>query len=339
MKITQRLWQSYLQQKSISADVFIPGTVILIVTNRCNFSCRHCLRQSSRPEDLSLEIAEKILRDAQRFGFTHIALTGGEPLVYPHLKQLIERIVYHGYKFSLVTNGYLFNDWVPFFKTVRSHMSFIGFSVESALPKTHDAIRHPGSWDKLLEAFSRCRQERLPFRFVTAISQANYNEIFDIALYAKRKGAHGLTATTVLPCPNSQNNNLVLSAQQREKLYGALVSLGRTLRFPIYIGADIRAQRNIKLCFALNMAETTINAGGRLVQCCEVANFDDPDIERRAIIADLNAQDFAQAMKNLSQYIDRFLRSRIDAYAQNGNDTRHIDFNSCFYCMKQLKKT
>lgn len=338
MKITQRLWESHLRQKRFSGDLFLPGAIVLIVTNRCNFACRHCLRETASAEDLSLEVAEKILREAKTYGFNQVSITGGEPLVYPHLQPLIEKIIQHGYSFNLVTNGYDFKTWMPFFKSVRRHLLYVAFSLESASRAPHDALRRDGSWDRIIEAFSLCRQNKMPFAIITAISRANHDEIFDVALLAKKKGARALIAGTLMPCPNADRHDLVLNAGEREKLCGALISLGQALRFPIHVTSAIRGRRNIKICRPLDMVEIAVNAKGQMVQCCDLANHGDTDIQRHAVIADLNTQSFQEGLKSASRHIDRFIQRRIDAFAQQKIDgTQPVDFNSCFYCLKHLR--
>jgi organic radical activating enzyme len=335
MKITQRLWESHLRQKRFSGDLLASCGLVFVVTNRCNFACRHCLRQSATPEDLSLETAERILDEAKAYGFNQVSITGGEPLVYPHLQELIKKIVDHGYSFNMVTNGYDFKAWAPFLKSVRPHILFVAFSVEGATRATHDAMRRAGSWDRLSEAFLACRQNKIPFNIITAISRANHSEVFDIALLAKKKGARGLIASTVMPCSNADQNDLVLEHVERRKLCGALMSLSKALGLPISITAALRGLRHIKICRSLEMLDIAVNAKGELVQCCDLANHDDARLRQRAVIADLNTQSFREGLKSASRHIDRFIERRIDALARQRIDgIDPVDFNSCFYCLR-----
>ena len=340
MSLTDILWNKCRNRilKKTGATkqtAFVGGSLIFSVTTKCNFSCKHCLRDLKNTKDLPLEIAKKVIQGAKKYHFNHAVLTGGEPLLYPHFKEIIELLIQNNYRFGLTTNGYNFNLFADFFKKTRPNISFIGFSVESINKEEHDAIRHPGSFQKLLESFSLCREFKIPFRILTAASLRNYRDLFNIALFAKKKGASAFVVTTVLPCPRSVDNNLVLDAAKRNELFLTLREMPKIIKFPIIIAADIRTQSNISLCNAVNLKEITVDADGSFVQCCEVANFDDENIAHRAVITSLKDKTFDDALKLLSKHIHEFNCRRIDNY-KTQPDVDDIDFSSCFYCLGQL---
>ena len=340
MNLTDILWNKcrnriLKEAGDAKQTAFTSGSLIFILTTKCNFSCKHCLRDLKNTKDLPLEIAEKVIQGAKKYHFNHAVLTGGEPLLYPHFKEIVEILIQNDYRFGLTTNGYNFNLFADFFKKTRPKISFIGFSVESTNEEEHDALRHPGSFQKLLESFSLCRELKVPFRILTAASLRNYKDLFNIALFAKKKGASALTVTTVLPCPRSVDNNLILDAAKRNELFLTLRKMPKIIKFPIIIAADIRTQSNISLCHAVDLKEITVDADGSLVQCCEVANFDSEDIARRAVITSLKDKTFDDALKLLSKHIHEFNCRRIDNY-KTQPDVDDIDFSSCFYCLGQL---
>jgi cyclic pyranopterin phosphate synthase len=81
------------------------------ITDRCNFRCTYCMPEEGmawlpREEILTFEEIERIARVCvERFGFTGIRLTGGEPTVRSHLAVLIERLAKLGTDLALTTNG------------------------------------------------------------------------------------------------------------------------------------------------------------------------------------------------------------------------------------------
>src|SRR5215510_9869228 len=68
------------------------------VTDRCNLRCTYCMPAEGmnwlpRAELLSFEEIERVARlMVERFGFTSIRLTGGEPTVRARLPLLVERL-------------------------------------------------------------------------------------------------------------------------------------------------------------------------------------------------------------------------------------------------------
>ncbi|MBW3613883.1 MAG: GTP 3',8-cyclase MoaA [Actinobacteria bacterium] len=81
------------------------------VTDRCNFRCTYCMPAEgmdwlARSEILSFEEIERVARVCvERFGFTSIRLTGGEPTVRANLAVLVERLATLGTDLSMTTNG------------------------------------------------------------------------------------------------------------------------------------------------------------------------------------------------------------------------------------------
>lgn len=319
----------------LSDSFYIPGALIFVTTLRCNFACKHCLRSLSQPKDLPLDILEKAAIGAKPFNFKIATLTGGEPLIYPYFKDAIEILVRHGYKFAMTTNGFTFKDHLPFFRQHKKNIGFIAFSIESSDETKHDLVRHPGSFKRLLEDFRLCKEAGIPFRIITTASNANFDEIFDIAVLAKKKGAQALVMTTVLPCPRGEEGQMILSPEKRQELFYMLQQMQKTLRFNIFIGADIRASTNIKLCNPMNLREITVDVDGNLTMCCELANHDDERVRENAIVASLKDSSFEDALKKFSEYLHKFSCMRLDDYKKQ-TDVDHIDFNSCFYCIRRL---
>ncbi|MBI5873628.1 MAG: radical SAM protein [Candidatus Omnitrophica bacterium] len=345
MNIQKIIWQSYknriLRDKQDflpNISNFIPGNLVFVITSRCNFACKHCLRNFDSAQDLPFEILEKVVLSAKKYNFKYACLTGGEPLLYPQFNEAIELFVKNNYAFSIVTNGYDFEKAVPILSKYKNRIAFVAFSLESTDRKKHDAIRKAGSFDKLLEDFDICRAAGIPFRVITAASCANYDEMFDIAVFVKKKGAKAFAVTTVLPCPRSEDNNMVLTAQKRQELFVLLRQLTKTIKFPIMLGSDIRANNNIQLCNSFYLKDFTVDMNANLLQCCELSNFDDENIRKNAVIADLKTCSFDDALKMLSGHIHNFNCARIEDYKKELG-TEGIDFNSCFYCVRKLSQS
>jgi len=68
------------------------------ITDRCNFRCSYCMPEEGmvwqpRSHLLSYEEIERVARVlVERFGFTSIRLTGGEPTVRAHLSVLVTKL-------------------------------------------------------------------------------------------------------------------------------------------------------------------------------------------------------------------------------------------------------
>ncbi|HTW82783.1 MAG TPA: GTP 3',8-cyclase MoaA [Candidatus Sulfotelmatobacter sp.] len=90
------------------------------VTDRCNLRCVYCMPEAglpwiAKPDVLSYEEIEEIVRAAAHVGVRSIRLTGGEPLIRRELHKLVARIAaIPGIDdIALSTNGLLLADQAP----------------------------------------------------------------------------------------------------------------------------------------------------------------------------------------------------------------------------------
>lgn len=98
------------------------------VLDRCNFRCPYCMPADQfhhayeffkTSEWLSFEEIERLAKIFVSLGVKKLRLTGGEPLLRPHIDQLIQRLsVLQGIDdLALTTNGVLLSLWAPQLKT------------------------------------------------------------------------------------------------------------------------------------------------------------------------------------------------------------------------------
>jgi MoaA/NifB/PqqE/SkfB family radical SAM enzyme len=79
----------------------------LYVTDRCNLDCAYCTEyDNSRPHP-GIHDLKKWVRKIRELGTMRIALVGGEPLMHPHIVELVRYCRELGFATSLTTNGFL----------------------------------------------------------------------------------------------------------------------------------------------------------------------------------------------------------------------------------------
>jgi len=104
------LW-AYKGQKAVAAykrrvrqgQVF-PPFLFLALTNACNLRCRGCwIHSQGTIHDLSLDDVDSLVAAGKRQKSYFYTLLGGEPMMYPHLWDIIER--HPDCYFQIITNG------------------------------------------------------------------------------------------------------------------------------------------------------------------------------------------------------------------------------------------
>lgn len=71
------------------------GTLRIVLTTKCNYECRYCFAEGEKDKNtrvIEIEKLEKILKVAKEFGINKVKLTGGEPLLYPNIDELLNYI-------------------------------------------------------------------------------------------------------------------------------------------------------------------------------------------------------------------------------------------------------
>lgn len=99
-------------------DVFYPkrhlpsATLRIVLTTDCNYDCIYCFaegEQDKKHRILDFHDLESVLKVAKEFGITNIKLTGGEPLCYPYLEELLELLEDMFPYVDMTTNASLLN--------------------------------------------------------------------------------------------------------------------------------------------------------------------------------------------------------------------------------------
>ncbi len=76
-------------------------------SRRCNFRCSYCYVPSEEELDNELSRTElkDVIRQAKKLGAGKIIILGGEPSIYPHLREMISFIKEEGLEAEMFTNG------------------------------------------------------------------------------------------------------------------------------------------------------------------------------------------------------------------------------------------
>ena len=152
------------------------------VTDRCNCNCLHCFHAADnniRRDEFSREEASAFLKEAADCGIETIRITGGEPTLYPHLREVIREIRDLGMELGdLVTNGALVDESLAsYIKELHPNaalfLSFDGIG-------THDWLRQrPGSEEQVRKAIRVGRAAGLRVKINMNVNRRNRGVIAD----------------------------------------------------------------------------------------------------------------------------------------------------------------
>src|SRR5690349_1056678 len=101
---------SSCQRQETDDQTIVPFRTIQVHPSRkCNLSCLHCYSGSgpSMQPMLDIDALKKFLEYAWQNGFNNLSVSGGEPFLYKHLKELFSFSRKLGYQNNMVSNGML----------------------------------------------------------------------------------------------------------------------------------------------------------------------------------------------------------------------------------------
>ncbi|QTA81422.1 Radical SAM and SPASM domains-containing protein [Desulfonema limicola] len=136
-----------------------PGSLTLAITNQCNLYCKHCWPESGPcdyPSAVPLEALKKIIKEFADIGTEKIIFTGGEPLLYPALYDILNYTCKHQAvkEICLQTNAVLLTRiHAQALADFKEKISF-RVSLEGADPKKHDYIRGKGSFERTVNGLN-----------------------------------------------------------------------------------------------------------------------------------------------------------------------------------------
>ena len=122
-----------------SLDMYISGS--------CNLACRHCWIEPDYQADnkngkfLKFEYLKKAIKEAKPLGLQSVKLTGGEPMLHPQFRKIVDHIESQKVGMIMETNGTLIDNEMANYLKSKKHFNFVSVSLDGAKPETHDKLR------------------------------------------------------------------------------------------------------------------------------------------------------------------------------------------------------
>jgi MoaA/NifB/PqqE/SkfB family radical SAM enzyme len=141
---------------------------------QCNFHCSHCsianFRTQKHERKLDLFTVKRIFDEADEYGLAHMGISGGEPLVFKDLEQLIRMIGADRFHIQLDTNGWLFTPAIA--KIMKSlGVDKVQISIDGLDAFEHDKFRNqPGSHERCMQAIDAAQGAGLALQVATVVT-------------------------------------------------------------------------------------------------------------------------------------------------------------------------
>ncbi len=158
----------------------------IFLTDRCNLRCVYCMPEDKTynsdiiNDTLSFDDYKFIIKGLSQVGINKIDFTGGEPLLYP---QLVDLIRYAKYEcniddLSITTNGIGLHEIA--YELKKSGLSSVNISLDSLKSYKYKAITRGANLNDVLKSINRCLDVGIKVNINCVIIKTfNDDEIYD----------------------------------------------------------------------------------------------------------------------------------------------------------------
>lgn len=163
-------------------------TVYIELTRRCNLFCKHCLNNSGKKVDNELTKDEVIdmINKLSLEGVQEIRFTGGEPLLFEGIYEIINCAHNNGLRISLGTNATLITKEAAN-KLKQSGLNNAIVSLDGT-KEIHDSIRGMGNFDNAMRGLKHLIEADIDVRVNSVIMKNNINEVIELAKSLNKEG-------------------------------------------------------------------------------------------------------------------------------------------------------
>ena len=231
-----------------------PVLAHLIPIRRCNLSCTYCNEFDNFSKPVALEEMFQRVDHLAALGTTIITLSGGEPLLHPHLEEIVHRIRQRGVLAGMITNGYLLTPQ-RIEHLNRAGLDHLQISIDNVKP------------DDVSKKSLKVLDRKLHMLSEYAIFQVNINSVLgspvknpdDAIVVARRALELGFTSTVGIL--HDHDGQLQPLGEHQQKLFAEIMQMGKRS----YARLN-QFQRNISQGVA---TDWRCRAGSRYLYVCE----------------------------------------------------------------------
>jgi SynChlorMet cassette radical SAM/SPASM protein ScmF len=226
------------------------NTLYFYLTEGCNLACRHCWigphfdATGQHSPNLPVALFETAIREAKPFGLSSVKLTGGEPLLHPHFRRLLEVVRREGLRLIIETNGLLCSPEIAA-EIAESPNRFVSVSIDGSDAASHEWVRGvPGAFEAARQAVINLADSGTRPQVIFTVMRRNAGQVDDMVQMVEELGADSLKFNIVQPIARGEKLQ-----KDRETLdIAELIALGR------HVEQDLAPKTRLKLLFHYPLA-------------------------------------------------------------------------------------
>lgn len=207
----------------------IPITASFELTPCCNLQCDMCfisMKQADMKAHGGLKDLDFWLRlagELKEMGTLFILLTGGEPLLYPHFKELYRELRRMGFILTLNTNGTCIDE-----ETVRlfheNRPRRVNVTLYGASRETYGRLCHHASgFDRCMNGLSLLKEYDIDTKLNVSIVKENLDDFEKILAIGDRFGIPSVVNSYMFPCSRAIRHSFGIGKSRLEAADGGRI--------------------------------------------------------------------------------------------------------------------
>jgi len=235
----------YLMKQRLGGVEKFPLVLMLEPTHQCNLACVGCGRIQEYRDTLGESLTlEECLESVEECGAPVVTVTGGEPLLYPPVFELVEELVHRKKHIYLCTNAILLEKALPHLP--RSSRLTLSIHLDGPAA-THDRLLgRSGLYNLAIQAIKAAKQQGFRVCTNTTIyKESDVQEIQALLTYLTQLGVDGILVSPAYSFEGVAPE-LFLSREEIQEKFKLLTQNQHKFRFfstPLYL-SFLRGERH-----------------------------------------------------------------------------------------------
>lgn len=186
------------------------------ITNSCNMKCKHCMNRSIQNSNNGFEKEQilKLIDELHENKTEEIYISGGEPLLYPYIDEVILYAYSLDIKVTLATNALEISNHLD---VIKKGVQLVSISLDG-IGETHDKFRGViGAFENCVKMFKLLKENNVKTRISAMIWKENYEELEDMILLAKECGVSKVNLAFLIPEGRAKNDDTIKLSMDKYK--------------------------------------------------------------------------------------------------------------------------
>lgn len=169
-----------IRLNKIQGEVEHPFVAYWLITNKCNFNCKHCCwgQHRAMENELSIEESKEMINQLIKMGIVRLSISGGEPLC--EYNKLLESIKYASQKgiesVCIATNGSLLNE-ARIKELAEAGVKEFQFSIDDVDSASHNKQRGMNNFEHIQDCISIIKKNNLLVSAGITLNKKNLHKI------------------------------------------------------------------------------------------------------------------------------------------------------------------